>query len=655
MVHAGRVHTSSFEHAAGRSVRHSDDIPLEPLCAGAKRTVAGPMGTDANTVLEPLTSQHRSAYTIGTQVGLHTTMLAKSSDEVGTDLGSRREKRSGGPYANPVSASRRTNFRWEVCMSLGTKALRHGIAILVVTTACTPAQSASPDPSGQAPPASASTQEPAVASDELQIAITSFGNEALDPIKGPNDNGRYLRLMFDSLVGADLRGQELSKETGVASDWTVSEDGKVYTFSLREGLTFSNGEELTAEDVKFSLERIHSPEAVTSYAGVLQRTLDTVTVKDPYEVEVRLNQPLALLPYILSPLFDTSGLVVPKDYFEEVGEDAFGQEPVGSGPYKLVDRQAGAFMTFERAFPEHFAIGVPRYERVTMRLVPEESSRLAMLRAGDADFIDIGIDQIAQLEDDGFKIFEHQAGEPLVLFFQLQRPGEATADINVRKALSYAINREELNEFIMQGLGEVTGNFFIGQLGGEPLEADPYDLEQAQQYLNQTEYGEGGEQLILQLQVQPREGWPQMLTIAETLQSYWDAIGIQTVITYRDYGAFRAEWGDGTLPAPAVSVINFAGRLDWFGTTGSVFRCDGVLESVCDPQFDELTNLWGATTDQDRYQELAREIEEHLRENYFYVGILSGALHFAGNEQIREDFSPGVITRGINILALVAE
>src|SRR2546422_11746777 len=98
------------------------------------------------------------------------------------------------------------------------------VAVLVYAVAC--------QPTVTTPAKSAAVPE------ELRIAAATIGNEALDPMKGPNNNGAYLRLMFDQLVGSDYKGENISKETGIAKDWTISADGKTYTFTIREGVKF---------------------------------------------------------------------------------------------------------------------------------------------------------------------------------------------------------------------------------------------------------------------------------------------------------------------------------------------------------------------------------------------------------------------------------
>lgn len=526
------------------------------------------------------------------------------------------------------------------------------VAIGLVMSACTAQQApesteeATPEGTGEGAPEETAAPE----SGELRVASASWGNEALDPAQSISNNGTYLRLMFDSIVGVDPTGTEISKETGIAEDWTVSEDFRTYTLAIRQGVTFHDGTELTAEDVKFTLDRLREGGGLDPFASQLTANEYEVTTNGDFEVEIQLGNPMPNLINLMSPLLSgASNLVVPQHYVEEVGAEAFGEEPMGTGPYRLVERQAGTSMTFEAAIPDHFA-GAPRFERVTMRLIPEESTRLAMLRSDEVDFIDVGIEAIPSLESDGFKIFAHSAPDPLYLFFQLQRPDELTQDANLRQALSLAINREEINEALMGGHGEVTGNLFPAQIGGEPIDPVPYDLDMAKELLGRTPYGPEGEPLVVSLQVSIREGWPQMLTIATAIQGYWDELGVESEIVYRDYAAFSEALTAQALPNPSAILLNIPGRTDWRGI--SFFRCDRPLTSVCSPENEEFWQAWNAATSPEEEQAAARATEEYMLENQLVSTVVAYGVRFAGNDLVPDDFSAGVMPGQVNLKSL---
>ena len=147
-------------------------------------------------------------------------------------------------------------------------------------------------------------------------------------------------------------------------------DQSIYTFNLRDGITFSNGEALTSEDVKASLEFFMRPES-EGLAQTLRDKVTDVSTPDPLTVVVTTN-PFGQLPNFLSPQTGLDGMVLPKDYMEEVGLEGFTQNPIGSGPYTLVRHRQQVDMEFA-AVEDYWAFGTPRFSTLRIMIVPEEA------------------------------------------------------------------------------------------------------------------------------------------------------------------------------------------------------------------------------------------------------------------------------------------
>src|SRR6516162_10445365 len=185
----------------------------------------------------------------------------------------------------------------------------------------------------------------------------------------------FLYALHDGLV-RPLPGERLGHS--LAASWTESPDGLTYTFTLRPHLTFHNGDPCTAEDVQFSFARYRGSGATELHAKVKR-----VEVVDPLTVRFHLHQPWPDFMTFYGTTATAAGLVMPKKYLEQVGEDGFKQHPIGMGPYKFVSHTPGIELVLEanEAYWRH----PPYIKRIIMKGVPEGTTRLAMLKRGEAD------------------------------------------------------------------------------------------------------------------------------------------------------------------------------------------------------------------------------------------------------------------------------
>jgi peptide/nickel transport system substrate-binding protein len=450
----------------------------------------------------------------------------------------------------------------------------------------------------------------------LRIATQDFTYESTDPIFYESFWGW---AMYDPLLTFDQKGNVIGS---VAESWKLSPDGKTWTFKIRKGIKFHNGDPLTSADVAFSVVRFSSKESTNPWSPYLRNNFDSVETPDPYTFVYKSKKPE---PPLVVPFAWTR--ILPKSYFEKVGQDAFRKAPIGSGPWKFVKWVSKTSM--ELAANTNHWRQVPAFEKVIDLMVPEEATRVAMLKNGEVDIIAQGlsIDRIDELKKLGFNL--QTVGLAIVANISFQGTWLTkgpTSDKRVRQAMSYAINRQELSNTFFKGYARPGSRWFMTEesYGWDPSwKADPYDLNKAKALLKEAGYPEKFQNPVINIFAQQAN---QQADIMQAVAGYWDAAGIQTKINIVDpmgYGGyFFVRIKDENAP-------NVGGIIPWvwpsfFNSTyhcANMYKSTGVHSTGNDPKADELyTN---ATTELDpvKAKKLWVEFQNYAYDMWVNVGI----------------------------------
>ncbi len=392
--------------------------------------------------------------------------------------------------------------------------------------------------------------------DTMVVALTNHA-PTLDPHMHFERVGILVNInMFDSLLHKNSR---LEYEPSLAVSWKALSE-RQWEFKLRRGVRFHNGEPLTAEDVKYSFDRVLDQTKKSPQYGNI-RAIKEVRIVDPETIHIVTSGPFPLLleRMVFFP-------IVPRKHIEKVGEPAFGTTAaVGTGPFKLVEWKRDQYIRLE-AFDGHWR-GKPAFKHVVFRAVPEVATQVAEIKTGGVDLIrNVSADLVPELRN------HPQAG---ITSAPILRTHHIEFDMRVppfdkklvRQAANYAVDREAILQKLMGGLGRVVATVVHpAAFGFDPAVTPyPYDPKKAKELLAQAGHPNGVDITLHSPAIEWRanvEAIAQMLT----------DVGIRTTIKQWD-------------PGPAWNkFLQAEGKASpaWFWTWGyySVFDADAILHPL---------------------------------------------------------------------------
>lgn len=328
--------------------------------------------------------------------------------------------------------------------------------------------------------------------------------------------------VYEGLVKLDQSTGEIVPL--LAESWEVSDDGRTYDFTLHEGVTFSNGDEFTAEDVKFSIERVQSEEWTISLKSGMD-VVEEVEVLSPTEVRVVLSEPSNMWLFRMTTRIGAM--------FSPDGVDDLANEPVGTGPYEVSEWNRGESLVLTAR--DDYWGEQPNIETVTLRYLDDPTAANNALLTEDIDVIGTvqAPEALDRFEgDERFRIIEGTTNGEVVLSFNNE--SGPMSDIRVRQAVKHAINREALLETAWAGRGFLIGSHVPPT---DPWYEDltdlyPYDPERARDLLEEA----GQEDLTLRLRI---ANLPYAVASAQVVESQLAEVGITAEIEPLE---FPARW-----------------------------------------------------------------------------------------------------------------
>ncbi|MEW6187127.1 MAG: ABC transporter substrate-binding protein [Thermodesulfobacteriota bacterium] len=419
---------------------------------------------------------------------------------------------------------------------------------------------------------------------KLTVAPTCWGSGVLDPhqITTGCEIVTTGLVMFNGLL---QRGQKGTIEPVLATDWKMSKDGLSYTFTLRNDVKFHNGDSFTAEDVKFSFDRILSDEVKSIRKPTIAMYLSRTEVVNPYQVKIYLKKPF---PSIEERVGDYM-LIMPKKYYEKVGKKGFEEAPVGTGPWKFVKREQNDALYFT-ANESYFKEG-PYIKDLVYRNIPEEATKWAALKNGEIDaayFTALPYLSEAKASKE-FKIITIPNTATFSLWPRLDKPVDKLdaetkplADARVRRAITMAIDRKTLIASTLYGYGAVMKYMVCPNERGyrasdQPI---PYDPKGAKRLLAQAGYPNG-----FTTRINTTNNDIAKLQ-AQFIQAQLAEVGIRVTLEVMDLGTLYKR-GFGTFDLSGFSTGG------WYtGTHFEPWGWKGLVDPFKGPAWDDLQILY---------------------------------------------------------------
>jgi len=382
---------------------------------------------------------------------------------------------------------------------------------------------------------------------------------------------------------------------GLAESWRISDDGTVYTFKLRDGVTFHDGSAFTAEDVKFALDRARAEDSTNAQKALFAGIAD-VAVIDPTTVEITLSAPNG--GFLTNLAWGDAVIVAPESV------DQAATAPVGTGPFRFARWVQGDRIEIERN-PDYWG-AAPALESATFKFISDPTAAFAALMAGDVDAFPVfpAPENLVQFEADArFKVIVGSTEGETILSMNNRSP--ALSDVRVREAIAHAIKRQDIIDGAMFGFGTPIGTHFAPHHPDyvDLIALSDHDPEKARGLLAEAGYGEG---LTLSLKLPPpsyaRRG-------GEIIAAQLRDVGIETEIENLEWAqwleqVFRGKDFDLTIVSHTEPMdINIYARPDYY------FQYDN-------PDFQEVMADLDIATDRVERSRLLEQAQRMIAEDY---------------------------------------
>jgi ABC-type transport system substrate-binding protein len=410
------------------------------------------------------------------------------------------------------------------------------LVLALALTACSakPTAPATPDPAKETP-----------ASPKILTFVDGVDISNLDPaFVTDRPTQTILRHLFENLVDTDpVTG---GVKPWLATNWTVSDDKKQWTFHLKSGVKFSDGTPLNAAVVKASLERLLDKKLAAANASLVS-TVASIAAPSDTELQITTTEPFAPL---LENLTHPGAAIVPNGFDPK--------KPIGSGPYLLADRQSAVKVVLARN--PQYGGPQPVWDQIVYKPVPEAASRLVNLESGEAQIVkNLAPESVADLKNNA-KVEVKVVPSTFQISFEINNRIKPFDDPRVRRALNLAVDKEALVKGLLRGMGSVpAGPVPAGAQWPLALKAYPYSPDEAKKLL-----AEAGVKPGQSVEIWTSQGrYAKDKEMAEAVSGYLQAVGLAPTIKVMEWGAYSKAIDDKQKTAALYILGSSVPTLDW--------------------------------------------------------------------------------------------
>lgn len=503
------------------------------------------------------------------------------------------------------------------------------LSILLILSACTPGTAGTDDKvaNGDAPKGNESSE----IRTDLNIGIEGSPT-TLIPNTDPNFiKDMHLKSIFEPLIGRDPDG---SITPLLATEWENIDD-LTWNFTLREGVKFHNGEILTPEAVKYSIDYILDEKNQSGYRGHFS-PIEEVKIIDDLNFQIITSEPM---PTLLIKLADNM-LIMEPNHMEEVGDKA-AENPIGTGPYKFVEMVRDQSFKME-AFEDYWG-GDLAIQTVNYRVIPEFSSRLSAFLAGEIDLLNnLPVDSIDKIEESDLGEIETVSSARVIYLGLNDKEGSPFLDKRVRQAANHAIDTDGLLEHVLNNQGtKMTGPLSKVNEGYVETKEYEYSPEKAAELLEEAGYKPGE----LKMTIETTNGrYPMDAQVAQAISTQMNEAGFDTSIKVNDYSAHLSRIAKGEVGD--IYVSSMGTQFDAFGSLNNLFVPGGTfLIHTPSQEIQDKITASGAIIDPAKQKEQFDELQHWAVEEAVMVPLWQQGDVYAINKNL--EFHPRVDQRYI--------